>query len=196
MNRELLVKMLIEISELEGAGVFQEEDGTISFNGMNQKTYDEYRKRKGLPPKDVRNIKVNETVDILEQEFINRNGIERIPTQHLPLVVDMSFNSGAGNAAKIFQRTVGAEEDGIIGPKTMAKYDEFIKENDFINAYSQQRAEFIATSEKPSVVKNRNGLLNRVESVRLREIGKREKRASGDVIADNNLSGSGVTAKE
>jgi lysozyme family protein len=172
MTREELAKMLMDISEQEGSGVFQETDGTISFNGFNQTTYSNYLKNKGLPSKDVRGITVGESLDILNEEFIQRHGISNLPHDVLPLVLDMSFNSGPNNAALMVQRVVGAEEDGIIGPKTMKKYNKFIKDGDFINSFSDARRDFLVDSNEESVIDNRNGLLQRVERVRQREIGR------------------------
>ena len=43
------------------------------------------------------------------------------PPEAIPQMVDMWVNHGPGRAAKLIQRTVGATEDGAIGPKTMEK---------------------------------------------------------------------------
>lgn len=179
MDRKKLTKILMDLSAAEGGAVAADEyDGTISFNGFNQKTYTEFLKRNGLPSKDVRNITVKESLDLLESEFINRNGINNIPEEYLDLVVDASFNSGPANAAMLFQRTVGADEDGIIGPKTMEKFNKYVADpkNDFISDYSATRAEFIINSTAPQVVDRRDGILNRIDSVRHREEQRRMER--------------------
>jgi len=172
ITREELAKMVMEISEIEGAGVFRESDGTISFNGINQKTYNEFRKRQGLPPKDVRQITVGETLDLVDKEFINRNGIENVPIDILPIVLDTSFNSGPTIAAKLLQRTVGADEDGIIGPKTMDGLQEYRRENNFINGFSETRTDFVLNAKSQSIADNRKGLVNRVQRVKQRELDK------------------------
>ena len=169
MTREELNKILIDLAQVEGNGVFIEADGTTSFNGFNQKTYDAFRKNKGLPAKDVRSISVGESLDLLKEEFVERNGIEKLPDQFKSLVVDTAFNSGPKNAAILVQRTVGAEEDGIIGPKTLAKLEEFTKEKDFIEEFSNSRVDFILNSNKPEVQQFQTGIINRIENVRLRE---------------------------
>lgn len=180
MNREEIALILMDLAGVEGSGVFLEDDGTVSFNGFNQKTYDAYRKSKNLPPKDVTTITVDESIDIINDEFINRNGIEKLPKDIIPLVVDMSFNSGPANAAKTLQMTVGAEPDGIIGKKTLKALEDYRKENNIIDGFSNGRIKFLEESNSPSVMNNMNGLLNRVEKVRQREL---------------NRAGSGVIAK-
>lgn len=192
MDRKKLAKILMDLSHVEGGQAMQEADGTISFNGFNQKTYNEFLKRQGLPPKDVRGITLKESMDLLESEFINRNGINNIPEEYLDLVVDASFNSGPRNAAILFQRTVGADEDGVIGPKTMEKFYKYVedKNNDFISDYSATRADFIINSESPAVQQFRDGILNRIDFVRQRESQR---------SAERNLllqSTAGVTSKE
>lgn len=166
MNRELIAKIASNISKVEGAGVFVEADGTVSFNGMNQKTYDAYRKRKDKPIRDVKQIQYGEFLDILEEDFIKPNGINKLPEDVLPIVVDMSFNSGPGNAARMLQRTVGAEEDGIIGPNTLKALEKYRNENNFIDGFTKTRENFIMESQDPKVIKYRDGILNRINNVR------------------------------
>lgn len=180
-DKALLVKISKLISEQEGAGVFQEENGTISFNGLNQETYDEYRRRNKKQIKDVRQAEYGEFLEILDTEFINRNGIDKVPDKYLPMVADMSWNSGPGNAARTLQRTVGADEDGVIGPKTIKALEKYETENDLIDGFSNSRNEFLLNSESPSVIKNRAGLLNRVENVR--QFYKKQQ-PSSDVIVE------------
>lgn len=175
-KKNTLVKISKIISEMEGAGVFVENDGTISFNGLNQTTYDSYRKSQNKMVQDVRNAKYGEFIDILDKEFIGRHGIKNVPEEYLPIVADMSWNSGPRNAAVTFQKTVGAEPDGIIGPKTIKKFEEYISENDFIDGFSNNRINFLTTSQDESVQKNLDGLLNRVENIRVMF------KSSGDVI--------------
>ena len=54
---------------------------------------------------------------------------------------DWAVNSGPGRPARVLQSLVGAKEDGVIGPKTMAR----IKDTDsviLINALAKNRAEY------------------------------------------------------
>jgi lysozyme family protein len=164
IDRKKLSRIAHKISQLEGGEVaFTEADGTVSFNGLNQKTYNSYRRRKKKALQDVQNVRWGEYLDILEEDFVRPNGISNLPDDILPLVVDMSWNSGPTNAAKTVQRVVGAEEDGIIGPKTMKKLEKFREVNDFTEAFTNQRTDFILDSKDPGVEKFRNGILNRVE---------------------------------
>jgi len=167
---DFLVKLARDIQALEGDR-FVEADGTVSIGGLNQKTFTAYRKAKNLPEKDVAEASFDDFLNILQEEFIDRHGIKNIPRDVLPIVVDFSFNSGPANAAKVFQRTVGAKEDGIIGPNTMKAYKEFIKtkgREGFVNELSDRRLDFLnqAALTRPDIAENLNGLTNRVNKVR------------------------------
>lgn len=56
-------------------------------------------------------------------------------------VFDLAVNGGVGRAAKILQRCVGAVEDGVIGPKTMALVNE-VPATVLINRFAKERREF------------------------------------------------------
>ena len=54
---------------------------------------------------------------------------------------DWAVNSGPGRPARVLQSLVGAKEDGVIGPKTMAR----IKDTDtviLLNALAKNRADY------------------------------------------------------
>lgn len=151
-------------------GEFQEADGSMSYRGFNQKLVDAARKQKGLPPKNVKSLTFGEMKEIFEDQFVNVNGINKLPDDMLPLVLDFAFNSGAGNAVKTLQKTVGAKTDGIIGKKTLKKLETRFKNdiNDFVDTLSNERINFIneAAITNPDVRQFQAGILNRANSVR------------------------------
>ena len=56
-------------------------------------------------------------------------------------VLDASYNHGNRNAVKFLQRAVGASDDGIIGPRTLAAVNSKDK-NDVILLFNAERLEF------------------------------------------------------
>lgn len=166
----ILNKLLKEIVDIEG-GEFIEADGTLSFHGLNQKTADAFFKSKGRAPKDVRSVNFGELKDIFLEEFVNRNGINRLPDDVLPVVVDFAFNSGPKNAALAVQNVVGAKKDAIIGPQTNDLVRKFIKDQGkeaLVNSISDERINFLNRIAKQNVDINNvlNGLVNRVNRIR------------------------------
>jgi lysozyme family protein len=73
---------------------------------------------------DVRRLTRVQAVDIYEEHYFRRPGLSRLPAPLQASVFDMYVNAGA-NAVRILQRLVtgmgyACDDDGIIGPKTIA----------------------------------------------------------------------------
>ena len=96
--------------------------GETNF-GVTRKTYDAYRKRKGLPIQSVKYISQEEVAEIYRQEYAKPVRFDALPTGVDYFVFDTAIHSGPVRAAKLLQRSVGAEEDGFIGAKTLAAVD-------------------------------------------------------------------------
>lgn len=56
-------------------------------------------------------------------------------------VVDAAYNHGNRNAVKFLQRAIGAHDDGIIGPKTLAAV-KAMDQNDIVFKFNAERLEF------------------------------------------------------
>lgn len=56
-------------------------------------------------------------------------------------VVDAAYNHGNRNAAKFLQRAIGANDDGIIGPRTLAAV-KAMDQNDIILLFNAERLDF------------------------------------------------------
>lgn len=91
--------------------------------GVTRKTYDAYRKRKGLPIQSVKLISQEEVAEIYRQEYAKPVRFDALPAGVDYFVFDAAIHSGPVRAAKLLQRAVGAEEDGFIGAKTLAAVD-------------------------------------------------------------------------
>ena len=60
-------------------------------------------------------------------------------------VFDFGVNAGPGRAAKFLQRMIGTTVDGGIGPMTLTKVNEYVKENtieETIEKYQSMRQEY------------------------------------------------------
>ncbi|WP_333954216.1 glycoside hydrolase family 108 protein [Psychrobacter sp. S4(2024)] len=56
-------------------------------------------------------------------------------------VVDAAYNHGNRNAVKFLQRAIGVNDDGIIGPKTLAAV-KAMDQNDIVFKFNAERLEF------------------------------------------------------
>ena len=88
--------------------------------GVTKKTYDAYRRGKGLPRQSVMFISQDEVAEIYRQEYAKPVRFDDLPAGVDYFVFDSAIHSGPVRAAKLLQRVVGADEDGFIGAKTLA----------------------------------------------------------------------------
>jgi lysozyme family protein len=81
-------------------------------------------------------------------------------------VFDFAVNAGVGRAAKFLQRSVGAVDDGVIGPSTMALVGKTTPGKLLENFTEQKEAFYNTLADKnPTQQKFLKGWMNRVASV-------------------------------
>lgn len=93
------------------------DPGGKTMCGIIQREYDIYRKRNGLPVRDVRQM----TQDEGEEIYASSYWLPECPK--LPAGLDLSFfdeavNAGPHTAVKILQRALDINSDGLWGPQT------------------------------------------------------------------------------
>mgnify|MGYP000081705857 CR=1 FL=1 len=66
---------------------------------------------------------------------------EELPRAVAWQVLDASFNHGNKQAVKFLQRAIGASDDGIIGPRTLAAV-KAMDQNDILLRFNAERLEF------------------------------------------------------
>lgn len=101
MNYE---KMLEFILKSEG-GYLPDDCGQACNMGVRQSTYDTYRKNKGLPKKDVKELTKEEASDIYYSMYYVPSGANKIKDPKLALqVFDTAVNMGVGAAKKLLSQ--------------------------------------------------------------------------------------------
>lgn len=142
-------------------------DELIGTNrGVTPKALAKYR---GIAPTDVtvemmQGVTDAEAREIFKQDYYYAPKIDQLPENLQDTVFDMYINSGS-NAIKILQRMVGADEDGVIGPQTLAAVADA---NITRDAYADARIEYYKSISKPGT-KNaefRQGWINRANKYR------------------------------
>jgi len=96
----------------EGGYVFDPDDnGGETKYGISASSY---------PNLNIRALTLDMAKLIYQKDYWEKIQGDRIANQQLAeQIFDMAVNSGVGMASKIIQRIVGAEDDGIIGDKTL-----------------------------------------------------------------------------
>ena len=82
----------------------------------------DYRKyvKPGATAADVRAMKLEEAKAIYRAKYWDAMRCDELPAGVDDSVFDYGVNSGIGRSKKVLQRVVGVEDDGVLGPKTMA----------------------------------------------------------------------------
>lgn len=102
-------KMLSFVLRMEGGYANNPYDrGGATNKGITHRTYDSYRKSKGLPTQSVRNISNAEVRDIYYKNYYIASGADRIKDRRLALALfDTAVNMGVGAAKKLLNQSGG-----------------------------------------------------------------------------------------
>lgn len=95
------------------------DPGGPTNKGITHRTYNAWRKRQNLPPRDVREITDREVAAIYRAQYWNTIRGDDLPSGVDYAVFDFAVNSGPRRAAQFVQRVVGVEADGVIGELTV-----------------------------------------------------------------------------
>lgn len=145
----------------EGGYVNHPKDpGGATDRGITQRTYSGWRRSKGLAPKSVRGIPKHVAEEIIEKEYFDRSGADRLPVGLDYTVGDYAVNSGVSQAVRDLQRSVGVQADGVYGPVTHAAVLDHGNVQALIVAVNERRWRFMQSLKHfPSF---RNGWERRV----------------------------------
>ena len=126
----------------EGGFVDHPEDpGGATNKGITHKTYAEFLGRPLEDVDELKNIPEEHVQEIYKKNYWDRVMADELDTGLDLATFDWAVNSGPGRPARVLQSLVGAKEDGVIGPKTMAR----IKDTDtviLLNALAKNRADY------------------------------------------------------
>lgn len=156
----ILAKVLVH----EGGYVNHPKDpGGATNKGITQRTYDAWRSKNVLPIQSVRNILTGEVQAIYKQDYWDAVRGDDLPDGVNYAVFDFAVNSGINRASRYLQAVVGANQDGKIGPETIAK-TKALPPASVIDALCDRRMTFLkGLSHWPTFGK---GWTRRVEAVR------------------------------
>lgn len=153
------------IGVAEGGYVNDPDDnGGATNHGVTQRTFDAWRRNRGLHTESVRNLKKSEARKIFVQQYFKPISFNRLPSGLDYCIGDFSIHSGPAKAARYLQAALGGfghsiKIDGVIGENTL---DAVAKTNtiDLIIKVCQMRMDFLSHHE--DFWKYKNGWTNRV----------------------------------
>jgi lysozyme family protein len=134
-------KCLETILHHEGGYVNHPKDPGGETNlGVTKRVYQEHG-----GTKDMKDLLVEDVAPIYKKGYWDKMKCDDIPSGLDLCLFDFGVNAGPGRAAKFLQQMIGTTVDGGIGPNTLAKLEEYIRENgehEAVNKYQEMRQKY------------------------------------------------------
>ena len=134
-------KCLKTILHHEGGYVNHPKDPGGETNlGVTKRVYEEHG-----GTKDMKDLLVEDVAPIYKKGYWDKMKGDDLPGGLDLCVFDFGVNAGPGRAAKFLQSMIGTTVDGGIGPNTLAKVDEYIRENgehESVKKYQEMRQKY------------------------------------------------------
>lgn len=130
------------ILEHEGGYVNHPDDpGGITNHGVTKRVFEEWIGEE-VTEDEMRNLSVGDVAPIYRIRYWDRMKCNNLPSGLDLCVFDFGVNAGPSRAVKYLQSIIGATADGVIGPRTLALLDDYLKSNDIedlIEKYQSDR---------------------------------------------------------
>ena len=152
----------------EGGFVDHPNDpGGRTNKGVTQKVYDAWRKRQGLPVRDVKRLDDTELHRIYESGYWIPPHCDRLARQLDLVHFDTAVNMGPGRAGRFLQKAAGCGVDGDFGSQT-EKAVQACRPGDLIASYCATREAYYRelVRRNASLVVFLKGWLNRLNALR------------------------------
>ncbi len=152
----------------EGGFVDHPNDpGGRTNKGVTQKVYDAWRKRQGLPVRDVKRLDDTELHRIYESGYWIPPHCDRLARQLDLVHFDTAVNMGPGRAVRFLQKAAGCGVDGDFGSQT-EKAVQACRPGDLIASYCATREAYYRelVRRNASLVVFLKGWLNRLNALR------------------------------
>ena len=134
-------KCLETILHHEGGYVNHPKDPGGETNlGVTKRVYQEHG-----GTKDMKDLLVEDVAPLYKKGYWDKMKCDDIPSGLDLCLFDFGVNAGPGRAAKFLQQMIGTTVDGGIGPNTLAKLEEYIRENgehEAVNKYQEMRQKY------------------------------------------------------
>ena len=134
-------KCLETILHHEGGYVNHPKDPGGETNlGVTKRVYQEHG-----GTKDMKDLLVEDVAPIYKKGYWDKIKGDDLPGGLDLCVFDFGVNAGPGRAAKFLQSMIGTTVDGGIGPNTLAKVEEYVRENgeaESVEKYQSMRQKY------------------------------------------------------
>lgn len=135
--------------------------------GVTAAALAKYRNVSNITAADIASLKLSEAVAVGLELYYDEPDFDLMPWDPVVAsVMDMGWGAGPVQAVKLLQRMVVCADDGHIGPRTVAAYEDYVVEHGLRQTaidWCNIRYAFydLIIARKPSNAKYRNGWRNR-----------------------------------
>lgn len=119
------------------------DPGGRTNQGVIQRVYASYRKKKGLTVRDVFLMENNERDEIYYQNYGRQCRFDELPPGVNIVVLDGGVNSGPAQSIKWLQRALGLAADGVLGDRTLEAVVNHPDHDALITNVCEQRMRFL-----------------------------------------------------
>lgn len=143
------------------------DSGGLTNMGVTQVVYDNYRLQKGLPQQPVTGATLGEATEIYSEQYWAPCKGPQLPIPVDLCVFDAAVNSGVSRAGRMLQASVGATQDGVVGPQTLALVSQAAPVT-LAGTFCDMREQFVRAiiTANPSQIIFLDGWMNRINRIR------------------------------
>lgn len=168
-------KLIPTVLKWEGGWANDPADaGGPTMKGITLATYTAYCSKKGLKlptTQQLKNISQEEWEEIFKTMYWDRWKADNIKSQSVAnLLVDWLWTSGL-YGIKFPQRLLGLQDDGIVGPKTLAAINNYPNQEELFKKLWDRRKQHFTSiaNSRPSNKKFLKGWLNRLNDFKYKD---------------------------
>jgi hypothetical protein len=142
------------------------DPGGPTIFGITLATLKAYEGNQNLTAQDVKNLTPATAKEIYRANYWNRMQCGALPAGLDLEVFDFGVNAGPAEAVKMLQKIVGVNQDGSIGPITLAAVGQ-LKARDLISRYSDARLAFYKALSNPEFEQGWQNRVSQIETAAL-----------------------------
>lgn len=116
--------------------------------------------KRAFPNEDIKGLTIDRAKWLYFEHYWKKGCCDKMPDNIQLMHLDACVNMGIGAASKILQKTIGVEEDGVIGAKTMERVNRGV--NLYWYAMNRMNAYMTIITANPKNAKFAKGWSGRV----------------------------------
>lgn len=144
--KENFDRAFVETLKHEGGFVNHPKDpGGMTNLGVTKRVWEDYTGRKASEA-DMRALTPEKVKPLYRERYWNRVRGDDLPSGVDFAMYDFAVNSGPSRAIRTAQKIIGAKQDGMMGPQTLAKIEAYCEQYDaetFVITYQDERLLFL-----------------------------------------------------